>query len=461
MKIAIIKYDMKFKYTAAGDQENKSAVFKGRPGLIPGLCLSALLLFLIFPCAAPAEEAIIKMAFLENIQTDEDENPLHWPTFVYPDPVTDELYVIDGKGRFIIYTSDLFPVFTVGREKGIEHPTGLAVDHDGSIYISLGPTKDDPRPKIAVINACLRLDREIYLSGFEGAESFVPHRLAVDGNGLIYVTGSYTTGLLVLENDGSLREMFLPRDEGRPVKLSNVNIDRTGRIYLTSIEEGRIYVYDGDLNYLFKFGEKGGGPGKLSRPAGVAVDTDLNLIYVTDTMRHAVNVYDVGGRYLFEFGGLGWGDEWFQYPRDLTVDQKGRLFVADTFNNRISIYYPGTEILDSKRRLFLVDKFRGRISLTPRLKKLPVEGRLIDRLKDKMTKLKDRDMTRSVPVKKELIDLLEHEEELLIPDLFKSRVQLNVPRKESRFFDINTLISGISSGQALYASAMTRDSSVQ
>lgn len=421
------------------------------------LALFALFAVFLFPRALFAEEIIVKMGFLENIQTDEDENPLHWPTFVYPDPITDELYVIDGKGRFIIYTSDLFPIFTVGKEKGIDLPMGLTVDLDGTIYVSLAATKEISRPRISVINASLRWERDIFLSGFEGAEAFVPYRLAIGKNGLIYAAGTHYEGMLVFDKNGVFQEIFVTREDGKPVNINNVNIDRGGRVYLTSMEQGRIYVYDEDLNYLFKFGEKGGGPGKLSRPAGVAVDRDVNLMYVTDTMRHAVNVYDAGGKYLFEFGGLGWGDEWFQYPRDLSVDQKGRLFVADTFNNRVSIYYPGTEIIDSKRRFFHADKFKGRITLSPPTKKQPIEGRIIDRLKNKMTKFKDKDMSRHAPQRKELFDFFEYDEEFLIPDIFKSRVELTLPPKEISKFNTRLLISGISGdkGTAFYASVAT------
>lgn len=406
-------------------------------------CQFALLALFLFPQALFAEEIITKMGFLDKIQTDEEENPLFWPTFVHIDPVTDELYVIDGRGRFILYTPDLFPIFTVGKEKGLDQPMGLAVDLDGAIYVSLAATKENPRPRIAVINACLRWEREIFLSGFEGAETFVPYRLAIGKNRRIYATGLSIEGMIVLDTNGVFQEMITPQEDGKPVKLTNVNIDRGGRVYLTSMEEGRIYVYDEDMDYLFKFGEKGGGPGKLSRPAGVAVDREGNLMYVTDTMRHTVNVYDVGGKYLFEFGGLGWGDEWFQYPRDLTVDKTGRLLVADTFNNRISVYFPGTEIIDSKRERFLADKFKGRITLRPPTKKQPLEGRIIDRIKDKMTKLRDKDMSLNAPGK-QLKDFFDKDEEALVSDIFKSRVQLKVPGKEAGDKKRFPLISGIS-----------------
>jgi peptidoglycan-associated lipoprotein len=132
--------------------------------------------------------------------------------------------------------------------------------------------------------------------------------------------------------------MLAPEKEGKKVKLANVTIDTTGRIYVVSEEESRIYIYDENRRFLFEFGEKGGSSGKLSRPQAVAVDNRNGRMYVVDYMRHTVSAYDNSGKYLSEFGGLGWGEGWFQHPKDIAVDYTGRALIADTFNNRIEVF---------------------------------------------------------------------------------------------------------------------------
>jgi hypothetical protein len=73
----------------------------------------------------------------------------------------------------------------------------------------------------------------------------------------------------------------------------------------------------------------------------MAIDNKRERIYVVDYMRHSVSAYDIkDGKYLFEFGGLGWGEGWFQHPKDIAVDSTGRIFVADTFNDRIEVLKP-------------------------------------------------------------------------------------------------------------------------
>ena len=297
--------------------------------------------FLVFmPFKLNAEPKSFSVTYLDSITEDEEGGRIHFPSFVFADPVRNEIYIIDIN-RITVYTSDFFPIFTLSIRDGIESPQGLTVDAEGNLYVAQSATKENPRSRISVFNACLKWERDIYLKGFEDADSFIPHRLATDKKGNIYVAGLYFPGAIILNNQDQLIETILPEEEGKKVKLNSVTVDKSGRIYLVSEEESHIYVYDENRKFLFKFGQKGGSSGKLSRPMGVGVDNRNGRMYVVDYMRHTVSAYDKEGKYLFEFGGLGWGEGWFQHPRDISVDSAGRIFVADTFNDRIEVFQPG------------------------------------------------------------------------------------------------------------------------
>jgi DNA-binding beta-propeller fold protein YncE len=280
------------------------------------------------------------MDYVGMISTDEDRNNLSLPSFIYAEPVMNEIYILDSKGRVMIFKEDKFHMFTLDHEDGLYAPLGLTVDEKGTLYVPQNATKNKPRHRISVLNACLKWERDIFIEGFEGSERFLPHRLAVDRNGKLYVAASFFGGVLVLDNDGHFLEFLSPEEGGKKANLTNVVIDKNGNIYLVSEDLGRIFVYDENRQFLFKFGIKGGSTGKLSRPRSVGVDTVHGRIYVIDRMRHTIAVYDNEGNYLFEFGGKGWGTGWFQFPNDIAVDSEGRVWVADLFNDRVQIFKP-------------------------------------------------------------------------------------------------------------------------
>ncbi len=295
-------------------------------------------LSVIAPNSLNANTQGFQATYFESITEDEEGKKICFPSFVFSEPVRKEIYIIDSKARIIVYTSDFFPVFTLSKGNGVDMPQGLTVDDDGNLYVAQSATKENPRHRISVFNACFKWTRDIYLEGFEGAESFIPYRLSVDKKGNIYVAASNFSGVLILNNQGKLLEILSIEDEGKKVRINNITLDKTGRIYLVSEEEGHIYVYDENKKFLFKFGKKGGSSGKLSRPMAIGVDNINKKMYVVDYMRHTVSVYDDRGKYLSEFGGLGWDEGWLQHPRDISVDSAGRILVADTFNDRIEVF---------------------------------------------------------------------------------------------------------------------------
>ncbi len=122
-----------------------------------------------------------------------------------------------------------------------------------------------------------------------------------------------------------------------PVSIADVACDTDGRLYLLSEETSKVYVYSPDEKFLFSFGNKGGSSGKMSRPRSLAIDPKRKYIYVVDYMRHTVLIYDMAGKYVHEIGGMGWGPGWFNYPTSITLDSRGRLIIADLFNQRVQV----------------------------------------------------------------------------------------------------------------------------
>jgi DNA-binding beta-propeller fold protein YncE len=91
---------------------------------------------------------------------------------------------------------------------------------------------------------------------------------------------------------------------------------------------------------LSSFGEFGNGAGQLDAPAQIAVAPDGDL-YVADSGNDRISVFAGDGTFLRTFGG-GLLSE----PKDVALDAEGRAFVADTGNDRIDVFSATGGLLD-------------------------------------------------------------------------------------------------------------------
>ena len=363
-------------------------------GLVAMLC--AVLVFLDFsgvlwggPAAVFGAIEEVKPAM--QVTSDNYGIRLRFPTDLFYDSATSETYLVTGgKGQLTVFADDLFPLATAGPGRGIYTPQGGAIDRNGQVYIAQG-ARDGRPSRITVLNGAWIITREISFDQIPEATNFVPRGLAVSSDGLIYVASQHR-GVMVLDNEGNFQRWLQPKDKvkkrpsaaatekpaekenppdlaadqpkedlaeaetaeesgsesggppdsedasgQRPVRIRAVTIDSVGNIYLVSSETGKIYVYGPDEAFLFSFGTKGGTPGRLSQPRGVAIDRERGLMYVVDYMRHTILTYDKDGTYLFEFGGKGEAPGWFKFPTDVALNKYGQVIIADYFNHRLQV----------------------------------------------------------------------------------------------------------------------------
>ena len=112
---------------------------------------------------------------------------------------------------------------------------------------------------------------------------------------------------------------------------------RQGKLYIGASLNARIQIFDDTGQYLQTLGQRGLYVGNLSRPKGVALDSDGN-IYVAESYYDHVIIYDKDGNLLMSLGGSGFDAGQFSQPTGLWVDSHDRVFVSDMLNRRISMF---------------------------------------------------------------------------------------------------------------------------
>ena len=220
---------------------------------------------------------------------------------------------------------------------GNEHvPVYLAVDPlNGEVYIT-----DRPTGSIYIYDANGTFQRAVdpgpTLKGWQ------PLGITFDAAGNLYVTdvASSPQAVLVFDRSGALTRT-LGKAEGLNFP-NGVAVDSSGTVYVTDSSNGRLLVFDPAGSLVAQVG-RGTGQGNLGLPRGVAID-GKGRVYVVDTTGQGGFVYSTVApakdrlEYLGYFGGQGISDGTFQYPNGVAVDARGRIYVADSGNDRVQLW---------------------------------------------------------------------------------------------------------------------------
>ena len=95
--------------------------------------------------------------------------------------------------------------------------------------------------------------------------------------------------------------------------------------------------YDASGDLVDEWGEQGSQPGNLDRPEDLAVDAQ-GRVYVADTGNDRVQVFDADGTLRGGWGTSGSAEGSFDAPAGIAVDAEGRVYVADTGNDRVQVF---------------------------------------------------------------------------------------------------------------------------
>ncbi|MCI0519682.1 MAG: NHL repeat-containing protein [Chloroflexi bacterium] len=127
-----------------------------------------------------------------------------------------------------------------------------------------------------------------------------------------------------------------------------VRIDPFGRLAITDVASQRSAVYIFPSNvisaenwtefspYQALLGEFGSGAAQFNFPNSVAVDS-RGRIFVADSNNSRISVWDAQGTFLFHFG-RGSGAGAVNLPRGMAVDGRDRLYVVDAVAQGVKVY---------------------------------------------------------------------------------------------------------------------------
>ncbi|NWJ94407.1 MAG: cellulase family glycosylhydrolase [Chloroflexi bacterium] len=252
---------------------------------------------------------------------------------------------------------------------------GVALDKSGGFYVS-----DSFNHRVLYFPSGSLKARWVYgqpdfTSNSGGINNYSlkePHGLAVDSNGGFYIADSgnnrvlyYPNGSIVatrvygqpdfissVANNGGVSDHSL----NNPIKIA---LDSNNDLYVADTNNNRVlYYHDGSVVATQVYGQPdftsstaGVGPANLNGPYGVALDNKGGL-YVGDTFNHRVLYFPSGSFTANQVYGQstftsnvsnqgGVSSSSFDLPVGITVDSYGGFYVADQGNNRVLYFGNG------------------------------------------------------------------------------------------------------------------------
>jgi DNA-binding beta-propeller fold protein YncE len=224
-------------------------------------------------------------------------------------------------------------------------PTSTGTEHV-PVYLAVNPVttevyvSDRPTASIYIYDANGTYQRAV--TPVLDVKGWQPLGMAFDATGNLYVTDVGQSPQRVRVFDTTGHEI---RTIGADAKFdfpNGVAVDEGGYVYVTDSNNGRLLVFGPDGQVVAQVG-RGVGEGNLGLPRGIAIDGEARL-YITDSTGQRVLVYGTykpGEQrlaFLGSFGAEGTVNGAFEYPNAVAVDGRGRLYIADSINDRVQLW---------------------------------------------------------------------------------------------------------------------------
>lgn len=173
-----------------------------------------------------------------------------------------------------------------------------------------------------------------------------PQSIAVSGD-LLFITDTGNSRVVVTDRKGKFVRSFGTLSRARLNSPTGIAVSGD-HVYIVDTRNNRVVVHQQDGSFVRTFGHTGEGDGQFRNPSSIAVlPADVAFkggrLFVTDA-RNSVSVHALDGTFLRSFSSRRAEDSPSACLRGIAV-AGDRIFVSDSFNNRVSVHAPNGTIV--------------------------------------------------------------------------------------------------------------------
>ena len=235
--------------------------------------------------------------------------------------------VVTGPGG--VKMRNLFSIYGYGKDPSqlLSRPYDVATDKKGNIYIS-----DSGNSRILVFDDSGNFLFKFGKKGKKRGQFESPLGIAVGADGRIYIADRVLGKVLIFSSKGKYVKEF-------KVEMPLVLAVTKSKVYVATY--GPIIIYDLEGNELSKWGRRGKRKGEFDFPAGIAVDKKGN-VYLSDTNNLRLQALDKNGEVLWVLGApakdIMAKERRFGLPAGVAIDEDRTIYLVDAFHFSIRIF---------------------------------------------------------------------------------------------------------------------------
>ena len=214
-------------------------------------------------------------------------------------------------------------------------PTSIAIASNNLFFVN----ESGRFPRLAVMD---RFGRKS-ISFINYSDINYPNGLAVDKDGMIYITDRYSNTLLKMDQQGILllKTGCTGSQPGQFNTVGEIAIVDDELLYVTDYGNHRIQVFDKNLKFCYKFGRYSSNLGEFDGPGDLAYSTNNKELFIADSKNHCIQVCMRDGKPVRVFGVAGQftGKAKLIEPLNICLDKNEKfLLITDMEGGHILVF---------------------------------------------------------------------------------------------------------------------------
>ena len=283
----------------------------------------------LLPMKSFSAEAV-KFRYVQSVYFDDKGGGLKQPEGVASNEKSLLVVGDTGNDRLLQYTFQDKSLKAGGEIKipQLSNPIRVQVNSKGEIF-----ALDGKKRRILQLSPEGAFKGYVDPEGVPSPSTFVPRSFKIDRNNNIYILDVFTGRVLVLDSEGKYqRQIPFPKDYGF---FSDLSVDSKGTLLLIDCVKAMVFSAAKDSNNFSPLTKSL--REYLNFPTSITTD-NRGLIYIVDENGGGIVILGQDGSYQGRQLSMGWNEGLVYYPSQMSINEKGEVFIADRGNSRVQIF---------------------------------------------------------------------------------------------------------------------------